>query len=1125
MSSDDDALDPVARLADEFVARYRRGERPNVSEYAQRYPELADRLRQVLPVLVVMEEAGPDAPASREGGDPVPTQPTLPGLNRPETLRDYRLLREIGRGGMGVVYEAEQLALGRRVALKVLPLHLARQGSGLERFRREARAAARLHHENIVPVYEVGEEGDLCYYAMQLIDGRPLDQFLDERRRQTPDAASWPDAVREVARVGIQVAEALAYAHRQGVLHRDIKPSNLLRDGAGRVWVADFGLAKTDGDTLTQTGDVVGTIPYMAPERFRGWSDPRSDVYSLGLTLYELLALRPAFRGSDRYELIHQVTHDEPPPLRKLVPAVPRDLETVIARATDKEPARRYPTAGELAADLRRFLEDRPVLARRAGFAEHVGRWCRRHPAVALLSASVLALLVVIAVGATLLSLSLGAALTQAEKDRDDKAQAERDTRVELFRTYEAQARTSRLSRRVGQRLQSLATVEKAVALARELGLPAEALDELRTDAIAALALTDLTPASAWVSEPDEKGWTTSGRDIDGRFRLCAVASTAGDVSIRRVAGEREDAVELTRLRGLGHHPFWGPDGQHLAVADNARRLRVGKVEAGGDKARWVRVLDQPFPRVGIWSWNVFDFSPDCRRFVHLHEDGTLRTHDLASGKLLDTFPLPAGCLCLAHHPREPRVAMGYASAVRILDLTTGRVTAPVPSGAAALCLAWHPRGELLAVADQKTIQLWDVPRQRRLWGMEQWSARPLLAFDPTGAVLASTGFSGHLRLWDALTGTPLLETVAEWSFPRFGPENGLAVIFPGNQGSNPGLLSQVVPSREYRAVSAGGRADRFLPYQQCTLHPGGRLLAAVTRDGVGLLDLATGDEWPLPSPRFTRGVLFEPSGALLVGAMGHGAGLYRRTVRVSADDPGHLRFGPPERIPGPDAVDGLARSERGTVLATSVLDLASVWDRDRPGEGRPLEPHRGSLRVALSPDGRLAVTGAAKGGTGVRVWDARTGTLIKELIPDVKEVYACFSGDGAWLATNRGRLWRVEDWSEGPAVPEGEVAFAPRGGPLAVGPRHGAILLIDPATGRVLARLEDPERDNPDALIFAPDGTRLIAVMNTARGLCVWDLALIRQELARLGLDWDAPPYPPRPEAPPARPLRIDIE
>jgi hypothetical protein len=184
-------------------------------------------------------------------------------------------------------------------------------------------------------------------------------------------------------------------------VHRDIKPSNLLLDTQSRGWIADFGLAQTDGEALTQTGDLVGTLRYMAPERFRGWSDPRSDIYSLGLTLYEMLILRPAFEAADRLELIRRVTHDEPPRPRKVDPRIPRDLETIVLKAIDKEPSRRYATAGELAADLRRFAEDRPIAARRSTWAERAWRACRRNPVSAGLAASLLLALLVGLAGVT----------------------------------------------------------------------------------------------------------------------------------------------------------------------------------------------------------------------------------------------------------------------------------------------------------------------------------------------------------------------------------------------------------------------------------------------------------------------------------------------------------------------------------------------------------------------------------------------------------------------------------------------------------------------------------------------------------------------------------------------------
>jgi tetratricopeptide (TPR) repeat protein len=376
---------PVDELAEEFARRWRDGERPSVEEYATRFPQWAADIRELFPAVLLMEQLKP-----QPGDRPTESLPPGPAGPVPERLGDYRILREIGRGGMGVVYEAEQLSLGRRVALKVLPANLLASERVRSRFRREAQAAARLHHTNIVPVFAVGEQDGLCFYAMQRIAGKSL----DTAPAQSPPGPEWTH--RTVAQIGVQAADALAYAHSQGVLHRDVKPSNLLLDERGAIWVTDFGVAKLlEEANLTQPGEVVGTLSYMPPERFQGQSDARGDVYSLGITLYELLARRPAFPDADPHQLIHRITHAEPPRLRSLDPTIPTDLETIVSKAAARDPAHRYQTAGELADDLRRFLDDRPVLARRVGTAGQVWRWCRRNRLVAASAAAALGLLLV----------------------------------------------------------------------------------------------------------------------------------------------------------------------------------------------------------------------------------------------------------------------------------------------------------------------------------------------------------------------------------------------------------------------------------------------------------------------------------------------------------------------------------------------------------------------------------------------------------------------------------------------------------------------------------------------------------------------------------------------------------
>ena len=373
-----------ARLIDDLADRRLRGETPNLDDYAVLHPELVPRLKQVAAILDLL-------PQKNEG------VPELTG---------FRIVKELGRGGMGVVYEAVEDALGRRVALKALPLQAAARPQWLDRFRREAKAAARLHHTNIVPVFGIGEQNGVHYYVMQAIDGVSLE------KRPVAD-------MRQMATWGLKIAEALAHAHALGVLHRDIKPSNILIDEAGEPYLTDFGLAKlTDDVDLTESGDFIGTLRYASPEQLQGRCDERSDVYSLGATLYELLSGQPPFAAEDRGSLVRQIVEEEPRALRSVRPAAPRDLATIIHKAMAKEPARRYPTAAALADDLRRYLADQPVLARPVSSFERTSRWARRHPAIAGLSAAVAVLLLAVTGTALVGYVRTSDALEQSELHR-----------------------------------------------------------------------------------------------------------------------------------------------------------------------------------------------------------------------------------------------------------------------------------------------------------------------------------------------------------------------------------------------------------------------------------------------------------------------------------------------------------------------------------------------------------------------------------------------------------------------------------------------------------------------------------------------------------------------------------
>jgi serine/threonine protein kinase/Flp pilus assembly protein TadD len=413
-------IDPlVAELVNEFAQKLQSGTPVDIDEFARQYPAHAVQLHKILPALQVLA----DLEQTAEHDQKSHAHPNLTAT----PLGDFRLVREIGRGGMGVVYEAEQMSLGRRVALKVLPFASTLDPKQLQRFKNEAQAAAGLHHTNIVPVFATGCERGVHYYAMQFIEGQTLADVIAEKHKSdvphehklkaqangdiTVAASSGTQAgvqtaliaalstqksntnrafFHAIARLGIQAAEALDYSHELGIIHRDIKPANMLVDARGNLWITDFGLAHCQSQAgLTMSGDLVGTLRYMSPEQAlakRVLVDHRTDIYSLGATLYELLTGEPVFTGHDRQELLRQIAFEEPKPLRRHNKAIPAELETIVLKALEKNPADRYATAKELAEDLERFVKDEPIRARRPSLARRAKGWCRHHkPLVAAL--------------------------------------------------------------------------------------------------------------------------------------------------------------------------------------------------------------------------------------------------------------------------------------------------------------------------------------------------------------------------------------------------------------------------------------------------------------------------------------------------------------------------------------------------------------------------------------------------------------------------------------------------------------------------------------------------------------------------------------------------------------------
>ena len=375
-----DQATQVVAVLDGYLAALKAGERPDRERLLAEHPDIAAQLEACLAGIEFIH--GGSAGAQPAG----------------KRLGEFRIIREIGHGGMGAVYEAEQLSLGRHVALKVLRFGPVSDQDAIQRFTREAETIAKLHHTNIVPIFAHGSEHGVNYYAMQYIVGRSLDQVLREAGKPIPP--------KTVAEWGLQAAEALAHAHARGVVHRDVKPSNLLIDDEeGRIWLTDFGLAKRlDDVTLSRTGAVMGTPRYMSPEQAMAAHnklDHRTDLYSLGATLYELATDKPVFSGESPHNIILQILETEPVPARKLVPSLPRDLDTILMKCLSKDPSRRYASARDLAEDLRAFLDNRPISARRTSVVELAVRWAKKQQRSLVLTTSAVVATLLLVVGAT----------------------------------------------------------------------------------------------------------------------------------------------------------------------------------------------------------------------------------------------------------------------------------------------------------------------------------------------------------------------------------------------------------------------------------------------------------------------------------------------------------------------------------------------------------------------------------------------------------------------------------------------------------------------------------------------------------------------------------------------------
>jgi serine/threonine protein kinase/WD40 repeat protein/Flp pilus assembly protein TadD len=1181
----------LAALIDELTDRLQAGEAVDLEAYLRRHPDHAEPLRQLIPALEMMAELKRSAVRAA----PSPSAPGRDSWPDVGVLGDFRILREVGRGGMGVVYEAEQISLGRRVALKVLPLAAAMDSKQLQRFQLEAHAAACLHHTNIVPVHAVGCERGVPFYAMQFIEGRSLAQLIADLRRvegqeptraPTADLAHGPIAtlaagappkgssqaggpavsvaagsemplptsrrpvptdsatpllrtagehsagsstrsrsyVRTVAQFGVQIAEALDHAHTRGILHRDIKPGNLLVDDQGQLWVTDFGLAQIQGNpALTLTGDVLGTLRYMSPEQAlakRVVIDGRTDIYSLGVTIYELLTLRPAVEGQDRQEILRRIAQEEPAPLRTINPAVSRDLETVLLKAMAKDPGGRYPAARELADDLRRFLEDKPIRAQRPRLLDRAAKWARRHwPVAATAALGVVVLLAAVSVVASVAALWLRDERNATLNQLKQTLKAQKDGQKQLFAAKLAQAQASRWSGRAGRNFQALSALREAAILARAVDFGPDALLALRNESIACMILPDLRLDQQWEGSPPQSG-PPVGIAFEAGLERYARVEADGTVTVRRMA----DHAILVHINDLGAPARrvvdwrvllrFSPDGRLLATGSDPHHAVALQVwDLNGPR----RLLSVPAPDKSPWFFQHFDFSPDSRTLATGQADGSIALYDVESAHRFKTLAPGSFPRSIRFDPSGRKLALWRDgdSAVQVVDLAGGRFGQPLSHPArVSTTPSWHPDGALLAIGcADGGVYVWNTCIGKTVAVCEGRRVEVThVAFSQGGDLLASATWDGITRLWDPRTGRQLVSA------------DGMAADFSRGdrwlgwelEGPRVGRWA-VATGHECRLLRGAGAQAAV---NSLGIHRDGRLLAASANDGVHLWDLGTGKEMRVLRVGRTYSVIFDRAGRSLLTC--GTAGLYRWPTRGDPDAPvACLRLGPPQALDLPPGFepDWCAQSEDGRRVALHKFSS---------GEVILLEParfHRRSRSLsdaglwcpAISPDGRWVATGTWNG-YACKIWDAQTGRCLEDF--PARHARPTFSPDNRWLVIGTFQEYAFHElnggrWQCSRRVPRdkgvpwaGLVAFTWDAEMVAVADSSWGVRLLDTHDWREFASLSAPDSAELTALCFSPDGSQLVA--GTQDGtIQLWDLRQIRARLREMRVDWEPPAQP----------------
>ncbi len=1098
----------ILTILDEHGRRWRAGDRVEARDYLARHPSIAargeDAATLVYQEFILRESSGQpvdfgdflrkfpeyarELELLRQADDWLGHGAVSRPSHRLERVGDCVLMEPIARSGMGVVYKAWQEHTGRIVALKMISAGASATPAEKERLRLEARATARLKHPNIVTVHHVGEHEGQPFFVMEYVEGQTLAALIREH----------PLSARDAARYLHQVAEAVHHAHLQGILHRDLKPSNIIIDCYDKPQVADFGLARLIiGDSrLTLTGEVLGTPSFMPPEQAGGKKDtvgPGSDVYGLGATLYAALTGRPPFQAETPLETLRQVVHTETVPPRLLNNKRPRDLETICLKCLQKDPPRRYPDARELADDLRRFLEDQPIRARRDCWWERGLRLIRRRPfEMGLAAVSLVALISLVALVFFLLwhwtydarqQLALAEERASHEKTAAEARAARQVAEWQEFRSLASGVTEKRTSRPLGWTWSCLDDLTRAA----QLTIDERERTDLRREAAICMAGVDIRKQAAWKmpvnTQVDRLTFSPDGRRL-------AMAQLRG-VIVRQVrlvdlaTGHQQDLVYPGPIQ------FDAKDtgGGCLAFSPDGRWLVLGTQQ--GDIYVWdtarprARRLDLRGAHQGCVRGLAFD--PDGMRLNSCSEDRTLRCWDIPSGwKNVGIAQLERGINELAVSPDGTTIACCTTLGLICLDATRA-FSSKNPSSwkrrdysCRSQVVGFSPDGRLLATTDDQQIVLLDPGSLQLILTLrdpELDNAAHLpdithLQFNADGSLLLSSAWDRTVKLWEVATGRLLavsreLAAEREIVFAAFRPDGRRLAVSNATQTvvyELDGLQEQTITARHAEAV----RAFDFAP--------DGKALACVTASRhLGSGHLGSLAIWDFESGRFQREL--EISGQL--------EGSYRGSVSFQRD--GELL-----------AFSQSTREFSVTRLTGHAL-LCDQQDPARQGvEIRTRKLQESPMSLVFSRDGQTLWTGA---GTRLASWRMPDLALATEWRNDRG---AYLKGRAGIVSLAAGREWVVAGSSDGSArvfrIGDGRQPMAewpvPGGLPRSLalnkdesfailGSDGGTVRIVRVPDGQTVADLKG-HTDVVTSVALSPDD-HLLATASLDRTLRLW--------------------------------------